>query len=147
MVTIDEFYLCLKLDIWRCGQVSEWGKIEKLPAADVVVRKDYLRHPLVKRHLSTGLYLLDLHLLDRDEKTGERVYLVVVAVCRNTLEHIRSLCYLKVSNKMALKKFEEAVKQKVVPGLFSTDRTSLNSVTNSYRNYHKEQRLKSRSQM
>ena len=109
MITVNEFYLCLKLDIWHRGEVCQWGMVENLPAAGANGRKDYLRQPFAKNHIGTGLYLLDLRLLDRDERTGKRAYLVVIAVCRNTMEHIRSVCCLKVSNKLDMRKFEAVI--------------------------------------
>jgi hypothetical protein len=145
MITIDEFYLCLKLGIWRHGQVAEWGKVEKLPAAGTVARKDYWHQPLVKKHLGTGLYLLDLYLLDMNGKTGERTYMVVIAVCRNTLEHIQSVCYLKVENKTVLREFKQVVMmRRIVSG---QSPSLVNSVTKSYREHHKEQRIKSPMQV
>jgi len=145
MVTIDEFYLCLKLGIWHCGQVTEWGKVEKLSVADVVARKDYLQQPLIKKHLGTGLYLLDLYLLDMNGKTGERIYMVVIAVCHNTLEHIQSVCYLKVRNKVVLREFKQVVMmRRIVSG---QSPSLVNSVTKSYREYYKEQRIKSPMQV
>ena len=109
MITIDEFYLCLKLDIWRKNDVENWGMVESLSVADANVRKDYMRQPLAKKHIGTGLYLLDLLLLDSDNYTGKRAYMVVIAVCRNTLEHIKTIYYLKVSNKMDLRMFENVI--------------------------------------
>ena len=145
MIPIDEFYLCLKLGIWRHGQVFQWGMVEKLSVTDGVSRKDYLRQPLVKKHLGTGLYLLDLYLLENDRKTGENVYVVVIAVCHNTLAHLQSVCYLKVRNRTVLREFKLAVMERRI--ISQQSPALINSVTKSYREYHKGQRIKSPMQI
>jgi hypothetical protein len=120
--TIAELYLLLKMDIWRQGDVVGWGRVEKLSVdadgktnkvytGSVKSARNYVLSPLIKRHLTTGLYLLDLYLSEKNRETGENIYIAVIAVCRTTIEHLKSVFYLKISNKMDLTEFQDFVSE------------------------------------
>jgi hypothetical protein len=116
--TIAELYLSLKLDIWRQGDVDGWGLVEKLPVFEdksvnivsVKPAKDYLSSFLIKKHLDIGLYLLDLYLLEKNEP-GETVSIAVIAVCQTTMEHLKSVTYLKITNALKLEELQTIVSE------------------------------------
>jgi hypothetical protein len=107
------------LGIWRSGRVEFWGTVENRSAASMNIRKDYLRQPFAKMHLGVGLYLLDLRQIEKNRLNGKYSYLVVVAVCRNTLENKKFISYLKVTNGMNLEKFEKIISDKELSGNFA----------------------------
>ena len=100
--TAEEFYRHLKLDIWQAGRVAGWGRVEKITENDLPIKKDYRQFPVVKRHLGTGLYVLDLYLMETTPISEDKIHIAVIAVCRANLDAIQRLCYLKAVNNMAL---------------------------------------------
>jgi hypothetical protein len=112
LYTPEEFYQSLKLDIWHFGRVSAWGRVEKISAADLPIRKNYGQSSIIKRHLGTGLYLLDLYLQETDRWSENKVYIAVIAVCRTTLDHIQTVHYLRAVNNMTMTDLKDFIYNK-----------------------------------
>jgi hypothetical protein len=110
------------LDIWRLGQVAGWGSVEKLDTGKDSLNekiefhtrslKSYKSSSLMKKQLSSGLYLLDFIPLRQNKDTGETVSLLIVAVCRNILDKKDAIYCLKVRSKAG----SEDIKHIVLPG-------------------------------
>ncbi|MDR1198773.1 MAG: hypothetical protein LBK94_07130 [Prevotellaceae bacterium] len=111
---VQEFYLHLKLGIWQSGQVAGWGHVETAKVrSDLMTDKGFFIHkalntyfhsPLIKKHLSSGLFLLDLYCLNKN--TAEKyVHVAVVAVCRATVDYIKSVECLRIINQLDACKF------------------------------------------
>jgi hypothetical protein len=111
--TLEEFYLHLKLDSWRSGRVAGWGRVERIAENDLPLKKEYRKCPVVKRLLSSGLYLLDLYLLETTQGSEDKIHIAVIAVCRANLDNIQSLCCLKAVNNMALPDLKDVVFDKL----------------------------------
>ncbi|MDR0834404.1 MAG: hypothetical protein LBN93_09535 [Candidatus Symbiothrix sp.] len=104
--TLTEFYRLVKLNLWHSGQVTGYGQVDKIEVFDdcttnkgVIVRKelaDYVLQPTMLKQLCNGLYLLDFYDLEDNLVRRESTYIAVVAVCRQTLEHIECVTFLKI---------------------------------------------------
>lgn len=108
--SVGEFYMLLKLGIWRSGRVDFWGQSDVTPLADNVFfpnnsHSRYVTNPLIRKHLYPGIYLLDLFYMGRDVKRGMNTYRLIVAVCRNDLAHLEAVYQVQVSNPLPMKEF------------------------------------------
>jgi hypothetical protein len=112
--SLHEFYLCLKLGIWQSGQVAGWGQAETAKVySDLTTDKGFFVHkamntyihsPLIKKTLSSGLFLLDLYCLNKNTD-GKYVHIAVVAVCCATTDYIKSVECLRITNQLDTSKF------------------------------------------
>lgn len=100
---ISDFYLFLKLGLWKTGIVSGWGKIDLFPnseADDYLLKKsrEYYLDPLLpKRVLGTGICLLDFYLSDNTSGQS-KTYIVVLSIAPSGLENKERLCFLKMTS-------------------------------------------------
>ena len=99
----NEFYMLLKLGIWQSGPVHFWGQADVIPPwksmfhfGELSVRYDACSP--VKKHLDTGLYLLDLCYTGKDPAREIYLYQLVVAVCRNDMTHLEALYTIQAGN-------------------------------------------------
>jgi hypothetical protein len=116
---VQEFYLHLKLGIWQSGQVAGWGHVETAKVrSDLMTDKGFFIHkalntyfhsPLIKKHLSSGLFLLDLYCQNKRNDTREYVHIAVIAVCRATADYIKSVECLRITNKSDTCKFMQLI--------------------------------------
>lgn len=138
--TISEFYLMLKLGLFRNGKVGNWGYLSVNRELLCLGKppEEYRGQLYAKKQLGTGLYLLDLYLLEKGGN-NRRVYMMVIAVCRTTLRHKEKIYVLKLTGIHNVAEIEEAVgsgslsrKRKSVlrrkPGKAAFDSSPLNSV-------------------
>lgn len=117
--TLQEFYLHLKLDIWRWGQVAGWGLVEKVTIdKDSVDKKidfhtrslkSYYSSSLIKKQLGLGIYLLDLILLKNDVERGEMVSLAIVAIGRNVIDKKETIHSLKITSTAGFKDIKNTI--------------------------------------
>ncbi len=117
--TLQEFYLRLKLDIWRWGQVAGWGLVEKVTIdKDSVDKKmdfhtrslkSYRTSSLIKKQLGLGIYLLDLILLRHNAESGETVSLAIVAIGRNVMDKKETIHCLRVTSKIAFNDLKNTI--------------------------------------
>lgn len=117
--TLQEFYLRLKLDIWRWGQVAGWGLVEKVTIdKDSVDKKmdfhtrslkSYRTSSLIKKQLGLGIYLLDLILLSHNAESGETVSLAIVAIGRNVMDKKETIHCLRVTSKIAFNDLKNTI--------------------------------------
>lgn len=117
--TLQEFYLRLKLDIWRWGQVAGWGLVKKVTIdKDSVDKKmdfhtrslkSYRTSSLIKKQLGLGIYLLDLILLRHNAKSGETVSLAIVAIGRNVMDKKETIHCLIVTSKIAFNDLKNTI--------------------------------------
>jgi hypothetical protein len=143
--TIQEFYLMLKLGLFRNGKVGNWGYIS---SGDI--NRCFLKRPLTeyqnrlyaKKQLGIGLYLLDLYLLEKaDNNRG--TYIMIISVCRTTLSHKEKIYILRLAGIHPVANTKEAIisgslsrKRKSIfarkPGKATFDASPLNSVPRKY---------------
>lgn len=117
--TLQEFYLHLKLDIWRWGQVAGWGLVEKVTIdKDSVDKKidfhtrslkSYYSSSLIKKQLGLGIYLLDLVPIKQNQESGKAVSLAVIAVCRNVIDKKETVHCLKITSKAGFKDIKNTI--------------------------------------
>lgn len=103
--SVSEFYMLLKLGIWRRGTVNFWGQVEILPSwNDFLLSKNlhdcYNESSLIKKHLSVGLYMLDLFYIGQDTLRNQNIYQLIVAVCRSDMRHMEALYNIRVTNSL-----------------------------------------------
>jgi len=121
---LSDFYVLLKLGLWKSGEVLNWGRIEKVSLiknndfndiSDVNYLtfrnnslylkkplKYYLDQPLYKKMLGRGVYLLDhYHLGKKAFREGERelkTYIIIISTSRFDFESREYTYILKVTN-------------------------------------------------
>lgn len=108
--SIPEFYLLLKLGLFKGGKVGNWGHVS------VCTNPLYLRKPLeeyqkqfyAKTQLGVGLYLQDLYLLQ------ENLYIMVVAVCRTSMKRKEKIYILKLYSNYPVEGMTKAIKESVL---------------------------------
>lgn len=78
--TISEFYLLLKLGIFKQGQVGNWGYITTANA--VALRKPHgaYRNELFKTPLDTNTYLLDFYPLNNNRASSYKDFILVIGI-------------------------------------------------------------------
>jgi len=120
---ISDFFVFLKLGIWKSGEVSDWGRVnsivrlnknsatgytpskthltglEKFPFLKKPV-SHYWQQFFIKGNPSTGIYILDSYILSKkkDEQGVLRSYIVVVATARLGIKNKENIYLLKVEN-------------------------------------------------
>lgn len=111
--SISEFNMLLKLGIWETGIVKFWGQVDTIGKENnffhSVSANRYDTASLIRKHLDTGLYLLDLFFTGRDTTQGVNSYRLVIAVCRNDMAHLETLHHIQVSNSIPAGDFFSAV--------------------------------------
>lgn len=111
--SVSEFYMLLKLGIWKTGTVNFWGQADILPVWDTFLFSDnsnglsnhYDASSLIKKHLDIGLYLLDLFYISKDATSGQNIYQLILAVCRNDMTHMEALYNIQISNNIPVDDF------------------------------------------
>ncbi|NDV78485.1 hypothetical protein [Dysgonomonas sp. 511] len=104
--TIQEFYLLLKLDLFRGGKVGNWGYISQGNINGCFLRKpfeDYENQSYAKAQLNIGLYLLDLYPISKHE------HIMVISVCRTTLSYKEKVYVLKLSGNYGFDETRTAI--------------------------------------
>lgn len=120
--TIPEFYLLLKLGIFRGGNVANWGYISEDKGVLPLLRKpvDSYRNDLYKKQLNTGVYLLDIYLYNKNSiKQGE--YILVISVCHMLIPNKEKIYVLKLTSQLDT----HYLKAAVIGGVLSRKRTSV----------------------
>lgn len=120
--TISEFYLLLKLGIFRGGNVANWGYISHDKGVLPLLRKlpETYRDELYKKQLGTGLYLLDIYLHNKyRSKLGE--YILVISVSRMAIPGKEYTYILKLISEHDT----HYLKTAVTKGILSRKRTSV----------------------
>jgi hypothetical protein len=107
--TIQEFYLMLKLGLFRSGKVGNWGyiSINKEPLYLKKPLEEYQNRLYAKKQLGIGLYLLDFYLLEKGAD-NRGVHMMVVSVCR-TLSDKERIYVLKLAGTHDATYLKEAV--------------------------------------
>jgi hypothetical protein len=80
-MNIQQFYLLLKLGIFKSGKVADWGYVSLDSRRRCFLRKSvaqYELRPLIKKQLDVGLYLLDLYLLEKNDHRNTHIMVVSV---------------------------------------------------------------------
>lgn len=121
---LSDFYLLLKLGLWKSGEVLNWGRIEKVSVIknngfhdisevnyftfrnnSLYLKKPlqyYLEQPFSKMMLTRGVYLLDHYLLEKKAyREGEKqlkTYIIIISTSRLDFENREYTYILKVSN-------------------------------------------------
>lgn len=121
---LSDFYVLLKLGLWKSGEVLNWGRIEKV----LLIKNDafdnisdvnyfafrnkslylkkplqfYLNRALPKKMIGRGVYLLDHYLLER-KRHGEgekqlKTYIIIISTTRFDFENREYTYILRVSN-------------------------------------------------
>lgn len=140
--SISEFYLLLKLGIFRGGKVDGLGSVSCSDANTAFLRKplaEYQRKVYFKKQLGTGLYLLDLYPLEKRDNRGAHI----MVVCRTTLSYKEKIYVLKLTGtsnvsdiKATVENGTSARKRKPVFGRkkrkSTFDSSPLNSVRRKY---------------
>ncbi len=116
---LQEFYRYLKLDIWRQGQVRGWGRIEevRIPKGAAGEKIDFHTKPLnayrasslIRKQLASGIYLLGLIPVRKDETAGETIQLAIIAVCRNVMDKTEAIHCLKITGKAGFDEIRQAM--------------------------------------
>jgi len=143
--SIAEFYLLLKLGLFRGGNVGNWGYILNCNRSPIILRKSidqYYKQLYAKKQLNTGLYLLDVY---PSEKYGNNqgVYIVIISVCRTNLFNKEKIYILKLisphniadinillNEEAIIKKRKSIFRKKPTRRIF--DSRPLNSITRKY---------------
>jgi hypothetical protein len=101
LTTLSDFYVFLKLGLWKTGNVSGWGRIDLISsdaAGSYLLKKnpEQYQNPLLpKKWLRTGIYLLDLYL--SDQRPGQsKTCIVVLSVRQSGWERKEQLYFLKI---------------------------------------------------
>lgn len=142
--TIQEFYLMLKLGLFKSGKVGNWGYVS-INSNPLYLKKSidkYQDQLYAKKQLGIGLYLLDLYLLERNNN-NQGAYIMVVSVCRTTLNYKEKIYVLKLESIHNVADIKDAIvsgslsrKRKSVFGRKSRkatfDASPLNSVRRKY---------------
>jgi hypothetical protein len=112
---LQSFYVYLKLGIWQSGHVAGLGYAETAKVYSdrttdkcFFIRKPleiYLHSPLIKKHLSSGLFLLDLYCQNKSNDKREYVHTAIIAVCRTTTDSIHSVQCLRITTRSDTSKF------------------------------------------
>lgn len=134
--SISDFYLFLKLGLWKRGYVANWGAISSILTCKrsgegefsylgnkTLTDKDniffgkkpvsYYHNQLHAKHaLGIGLYLLDFYLSDRQSYNNENTYILVICVCRSNLQNKEYIYYLQVTNSLDIVKFRIAIENR-----------------------------------
>jgi hypothetical protein len=79
--SIQNFYLLLKLGIFKSGKIADWGHISLDDSRHCLLKKsvaEYETRPLIKKQLDVGLYLLDLYLLEKNDHRNTHIMVVSV---------------------------------------------------------------------
>ncbi|MDR1501097.1 MAG: hypothetical protein LBT43_01405 [Prevotella sp.] len=142
--TIQEFYLMLKLGLFRNGKVGNWGyiSINKEPFYQKKSLEEYQVRLYAKEQLGIGLYLLDLYLLEKGNN-NQGTYIMVISVCRAILDYKEKTYVLKLVSSHRTTNIRDAIitgslsrKRKSVFGRKSRkatfDASPLNSVPRKY---------------
>ncbi|MFV0332166.1 MAG: hypothetical protein ACK5KL_20440 [Dysgonomonas sp.] len=142
--TIPEFYMMLKLGLFRSGKIGNWGyvSINKEPLYLKKTLCGYQNQPYAKKQLGIGLYLLDLYLLERNNN-NQGTYMMVISVCRTSLDYKEKIYVLKLESIHNVADVKEAVlsgnlsrKRKSIFGRKSRkatfDASPINSVPRKY---------------
>lgn len=151
--TITDFYLFLKLGLWKTGSVANWGSISNVLVYRKVNNSGFVSlgnksltqrdSPLVtkrpvsyyqnllypKKQLGIGIYLLDFYLLAKNNYNKESNYMMVISTCRSNLENKEYIYYLKVTNYLDILNFKAAIDNQET----AQKRTSLFRRSISYR--------------
>lgn len=120
--TISEFYLLLKLGIFREGNVANWGYISTNKGMVPLLRKppESYKNALYRKQLNTGIYLLDIYLHNKNHsKQGE--YIVVISVCHMTIPGKERMYVLRLTSRHDTHHLRKAVTE----GVLSRKRTSI----------------------
>lgn len=106
----SEFYMLLKLGVWQGGTVHFWGQADVIPAEDNFSRSgNYNTSSLIRKHLDTGIYLLDIFYMGKETVSDRRNYRLIVAVCRNDMTHLEALYHIQVCNTIPMRDFLAAL--------------------------------------
>ncbi|GHT41259.1 hypothetical protein FACS189437_07940 [Bacteroidia bacterium] len=103
LTTLSDFYLFLKLGLWKTGTVSGWGRIDLISGDDsdsywLKKNPELYQNPLLpKKWLRTGIYLLDLY-LSAQSPGRSKTYICVLSVNPSGLEKKEQLYFLKIIN-------------------------------------------------
>lgn len=96
--SISDFYLLLKLGLFRSGNVSGWGYLSVNGIRSCFLRKPpeaYTDNYRAKKQLGIGIYLLDLYLWQKSINDRD-TYILVISVNRNILSHNTKVYVLKL---------------------------------------------------
>jgi len=128
MYTISDFYMYLKLGLWKSGEVTDWGWIEKIISIqnNVYTNTDtnytstvkkmenyylgkksieqYLKKTYFKKMLSNGVFLMDFYLQgtskgNNDEKES-KTYIIVISTNKFGLGNYKCTHILRVTNSL-----------------------------------------------
>lgn len=119
--TISEFYLLLKLGIFREGNVANWGYLSYNKIILPLLRKpvESYRNELYKKQLGTGLYLLDIYLNNKNSSNlGE--YILVISVSNMNIPSREKIYILKLTSQNDTQYLKTAITE----GTLSRKRTS-----------------------
>ena len=97
--TIQEFYLLLKLGIFRNGKVGNWGYVSSGSINEFFLKKnqkEYRNQNYAKKQLGIGIYLLDLYQLEKQNNQG--VFIMFIATCRTTLSQKEKIYRLRLTS-------------------------------------------------
>lgn len=112
--SVSEFYMLLKLGVWQSGTAQFWGEANVIPEGnsfffpgDLAIR--YTPSSLIRKHLDTGIYLLDVFYMGKEAAGDRRNYRLIVAVCRNDMTHLDALYHIQVCNTVPMRDFLAAL--------------------------------------
>ncbi len=108
--TISDFYLLLKLGLFKGGKVGNWGYVSASNLNSYFLDRpisEYHNKPLIKKQLSIGLYLLNLYLLS--QKGNQRTYIMIMSVCRTTLEKEEKIYVLSLTSTYPVDEMQTAI--------------------------------------
>lgn len=116
--TTSDFYLMLKLGLFRGGEVEKWGDISVLNNNNILFLKknieEYKNQLFAKRQLTNGLYLLDFYLHQR-YTNNQSDYIVIISVCKTTLCNKDKIYVLKLSNSQTVENTINIIKNGDLP--------------------------------
>lgn len=142
--SVSEFYMLLKLGIWKQGVVNFWGQAEILPSwNEFLLSKNlhdcYNERSPIKKHLGIGLYMLDLFYIGQDTLRNTNIYQMIVAVCRSDMRHMEALYNIRVTNSLSASVFFESLNRN------NLNLDAVQPHRSSYFNYNRRSRRNSLS--